>query len=66
MKSKSVSNAITQCKEYMKFLDEMEVDPSVTDVMKKSFRSNLPRSKQLIIDAFNKLASNKDWLKIIK
>jgi hypothetical protein len=39
----------------MKFLAEMEYDPSVTEIMKKQFKTNLPRSKQLIIDAIERL-----------
>lgn len=66
MKSKSVKNAIQQCSEYIKFMNEMENDPQTTEVMKKSFRQNLPRSKQQVKDSIERLVSNKDWLKIIK
>lgn len=45
MKLKQVVNAITQCKEYVLFLEEMEQDPKVSEVTKKQFSANLPRSK---------------------
>ncbi|CDW86223.1 UNKNOWN [Stylonychia lemnae] len=59
--SKFVKNAITQYHDYQKFLFEMEMDPSVNEVMKKQFRSNLPRSKQQILDSINKLMSDPLW-----
>lgn len=39
----------------------MEMDPSVNEVMKKQFKSNLPRSKQQILDSINKLMSDPLW-----
>jgi len=46
MASHFVKNAITQYTEYRKFLAETEFDQSISEVMKKNFRGNLPRSKK--------------------
>lgn len=46
MTSHFVKNAITQYQEYKKFLAENEMDPSISEVMKQSFKANLPRSKK--------------------
>ena len=50
MASHFVKNAIAQYLEYRKFLAETEMDSKMNEVMKQSFRGNLPKSKKQIAD----------------
>ena len=56
--SRFVKNAISQYEDYIKFLAETEMDPSVSAFMKSQFKSNLPKSKQQILETIQRLWSD--------